>query len=119
MLISVLAIAPRVYVYTRIGRELFNPFTRMFVILLMIIIAFSGLGIFVANLVFYLTRKKEEKNASPQDDIQVQAKADEVEALPDEKEPYIPIIPEDLVELEGAEFSDIQKLRKKFKRRER
>ena len=31
MLVSVAAIAPRVYVYTRIGREIFNPFSRIYV----------------------------------------------------------------------------------------
>lgn len=117
MLISVLSIAPRVYVYTRIGREIFNPFTRVFVILLMCFAAFGGVGVFVVNTVFYIKRKREVDGG--EDEFEAEADEEGETELKPQKEPYIPIIPEDLAELEGAEFEDIQNLRKKFKRRER
>lgn len=101
MLVSVAAIAPRVYVYTRIGREIFNPFSKVFIVLIMILAGFSGLGVFIANTVFYVKRKKDAQS--------------DIEQAEDEPEPYIPIIPEDLAELEGAEYSDIQNLRNKFR----
>lgn len=64
MLISIAAIAPRTYVYTRIGRELFNPFSKVFITLLMILVAFSGLGVFITNMVFYFRRRKEDINSA-------------------------------------------------------
>ena len=116
MLVSMLAIAPRVYVYTRIGKELFNPFTRLFVILLMILAAFSGLGIFAVFIVSYIKRRRDEKSgiAEPEEP----AEEAEEHKHRSKRELYIPIVPEELAELEGAEFDDIQNLRNKFKGRE-
>lgn len=88
MIISVLAIAPRVYVYTRIGRELFNPFSRTFVILIMIFAAFSGVGIFIANTVFYFKRKKDE--SSGKNDFLNEADMAQ-DSFQTQKEPYVPI----------------------------
>ena len=114
MLTSVLAVAPRVYVYTRMGRELFNPFTKTFVVLLMIFAAFSGLGILIANTVFFFKRRRDIQ--SGKDDFEEEAEEDAEDTVSD-RELYIPVIPEDLAELEGAEFEDVQRLRKKFKGR--
>ncbi len=77
MLISVLAVAPRVYVYTRMGKELFNPFSKTFIILLMFFAGFSGLGIFIANTVIYIKRKKEV-NKKLQADLELQLEAEAV-----------------------------------------
>ncbi|MBQ6380537.1 MAG: TVP38/TMEM64 family protein [Clostridia bacterium] len=112
MLVSLLAIAPRVYVYTRIGREIFNPFTKSFVVLIMIFVAFSGFGVFIANTVFYIKRKRDEKDGKIEFEEQ---EALEQEQDSSKKEQYIPILPEDLTALEGAEFEDVQNLRNKFR----
>ncbi|MBR0415444.1 MAG: TVP38/TMEM64 family protein [Clostridia bacterium] len=112
MLISLAAIAPRVYVYTRIGKEIFNPFSRSFVILVMILVAFSGVGIFIANLVFFIKNKHDEKSGKEEfEDQQEQTVIEDQE----QRERYIPILSEDLQELEGAEAEDVQNLRNKFK----
>lgn len=113
MLISLIAIAPRVYVYTRIGREIFNPFTRTFVILIMIFAAFGGVGTFIANTVFFIKRKNDEK--SGKDAFEAQQQMPEIsEESEDKKERYIPIAPEQINELDGMEYEDIQRLRNKF-----
>ena len=111
MLISVLAIAPRVYVYTRIGREIFNPFTRTFVILIMIFIAFGGVGIFITNTVFYFKRRSDDK--SGKSDFEQAGEAEPLQA--EDKERYIPVLPEELDTLGGAEYKDVQSLRNKFR----
>ena len=116
MLISVLSIAPRVYVYTRIGRELFNPFTKLFVSLIMIFAAFSGLGVFIVNTVFYFKRRRDIKEGK--DDFEAEQLQESENERSTEKEPYIPIASEDLAELEGVELNEIEDFRKKFKRRE-
>lgn len=111
MLISVLAIAPRVYVYTRIGREIFNPFTRTFVILIMIFIAFGGVGIFITNTVFYFKRRSDDK--SGKSDFEQAGEAEPLQT--EDKERYIPVLPEELDTLGGAEYKDVQSLRNKFR----
>ncbi|MBQ3431436.1 MAG: TVP38/TMEM64 family protein [Clostridia bacterium] len=120
MLVSVLAISPRVYVYTRIGREIFNPFSRNFVILLMIFVAFGGVGVFIANTVFYIKRKNDDTSATAAlEEQQATQVLQENSAQEDaKKERYIPILPEDLEELDGMEYDDIQRLRNKFNGRE-
>ena len=120
MLVSVLAISPRVYVYTRIGREIFNPFSRNFVILLMIFVAFGGVGVFIANTVFYIKRKNDDTSATAAlEEQQATQVLQEDSAQEDaQKERYIPILPEDLEELDGMEYDDIQRLRNKFNGRE-
>ena len=111
MLVSVLAIAPRVYVYTRIGREIFNPFTRTFVILIMIFIAFGGVGIFITNTVFYFKRRSDDK--SGKSDFEQAGESEPLQA--EDKERYIPVLPEELDTLGGAEYKDVQSLRNKFR----
>ena len=117
MLVSVLAITPRVYVYTRIGREIFNPFTRTFVILIMIFVAFGGLGFFITNTVFFIKRKRDKTSDEDTNNEQEQipdAPHEHEKEHQDEKEHYIPILPENLEELDGMEYEDIQRLRNKF-----
>ena len=111
MLISLAAIAPRVYVYTRIGREIFNPFSRTFVILIMVFAAFGGVGFFIVNLVIYIKRKNDQK--SGKDDFEEEQDAPEPDEI-EQKERYIPILPEEMETLDGAEYDDIKKLRNKF-----
>ena len=111
MLISLAAIAPRVYVYTRIGREIFNPFSRTFVILIMIFVAFGGVGFFIVNLVFYIKRKNDR--ASGKDAFEEEQVSEE-KTNAESKERYIPILPEDAEALDGAEYEDISELRNKF-----
>ncbi len=115
MLISLAAIAPRVYVYTRIGREIFNPFSRTFVILIMIFVAFGGVGFFIVNLVFYIKRKNDR--ASGKDAFEEEQVSEE-ETNAESKERYIPILPEDADALDGAEYEDISELRNKFNGRQ-
>jgi len=111
MLISLAAIAPRVYVYTRIGREIFNPFSRTFVILIMIFVAFGSVGFFIVNLVFYIKRKNDR--ASGKDAFEEEQVSEE-KTNAESKERYIPILPEDAEALDGAEYEDISELRNKF-----
>ena len=111
MLISLAAIAPRVYVYTRIGREIFNPFSRTFVILIMIFVAFGGVRYFVINLVIYSKRKKDQ--TSGKDDFEEEQNAPQAPDL-EQKEQYIPILPEEMETLDGTEYDDIKNLRNKF-----
>jgi len=115
MLVSLLAIAPRVYVYTRIGKEIFNPFTRSFVILIMILVAFSGVGILIANIVFYIKNKRDETSGEEEFETQQTEQTDVEDEQ--QRERYIPILPEELQVLEGAELEDVQNLRNKFKGR--
>lgn len=50
--ISVIGIMPRLYVATQLGHSIFNPFSRQFVFILMIIVLFFGISAFVSNI-FY------------------------------------------------------------------
>lgn len=130
MLVSVLAVAPRVYVYTRLGKELFNPFSKTFIILLMFFAGFSGLGVFIANTVIYIKRKKEENKKLAEDmELEKEAKTvfedTEIQSEEQPKEKYVPVF-ENEVELEAKEKkphknseninSDIENLREIFNR---
>ncbi len=42
LVLSVLGFMPRLYIYTRIGSVMYNPFSKEFIILIMIIVAFTG-----------------------------------------------------------------------------
>ena len=130
MIVSVLAVAPRVYVYTRLGKELFNPFSKTFIILLMFFAGFSGLGVFIANTVIYIKRKKEE-NKKLAEDMELEKEAKTVfedtgiQSEEQPKEKYVPVF-ENEVELETKEKkphknseninSDIENLREIFNR---
>ncbi len=52
MLLSTIGFAPRLYVYTKIGVELFNPFSAKFITLLIIIVAFTGITALAFNIYY-------------------------------------------------------------------
>lgn len=131
MLISVLAVAPRVYVYTRLGKELFNPFSKQFIVLLMFFAGFSGIGIFIANTVIYIKRKNEEKKKLAED-MEIEKEAEtvfedsKIESEQSPKEKYVPVF-ENEVESESKKAdpkkgnekninNDIENLREIFNR---
>ena len=49
---STLGFLPRIYVYTSIGGELFNPFSVRFILLIMAAVVFTGTGALVLNLIY-------------------------------------------------------------------
>lgn len=57
-LLSLLGLAPRLYIYTKIGSTIYNPFSVQFIVLLMIIVAFTGISIMTFN-VFYGIKSKQ------------------------------------------------------------
>ena len=131
MLISVLAVAPRVYIYTRLGKELFNPFSKQFIVLLMFFAGFSGIGIFIANTVIYIKRKNEEKKKLAVD-MEIEKEAEtvfedsKIKSEQSPKEKYVPVF-ENEVESESKKAepkkgnekninNDIENLREIFNR---
>lgn len=58
--LSLLGFAPRLYIYTKIGTAIYNPFSVQFIVLLMIIVAFTGVSVITFNL-FY-GRKSRQMN---------------------------------------------------------
>lgn len=58
LVLSVLGFMPRLYIYTRIGSVLYNPFSKEFIILIMIIVAFSGLTSLTFNI-FYGIKSRQ------------------------------------------------------------
>lgn len=56
--ISLLGFAPRLFIYTKIGTAIYNPFSVQFIVLLMIIVAFSGVSIITFNI-FYGRKSKQ------------------------------------------------------------
>jgi uncharacterized membrane protein YdjX (TVP38/TMEM64 family) len=57
-LLSLIGFAPRLYVYTKLGAEITNPFSPRFLILLIIIVAFTGVSSLLFNL-FYGIKSKQ------------------------------------------------------------
>ncbi len=57
-LLSILGFAPRLFIYTKIGSSIYNPFSVQFITLLMIVVAFTGISIIVFNL-FYGIKSKQ------------------------------------------------------------
>jgi uncharacterized membrane protein YdjX (TVP38/TMEM64 family) len=57
-LLSFLGFAPRLYVYTKLGAEITNPFSPRFIILLMIMVGFTGVSSIAFNI-FYGVRSKQ------------------------------------------------------------
>ncbi len=92
MLISMASIAPRIYIYTSIGREIFNPFTTKFVMLIMLFCALSGLGTFIVNFAFYLKRRNDEKEQSA---VIEKLRHDSENEMMEESEPEIGFTPSD------------------------
>ncbi len=58
LVLSVLGFMPRLYIYTRIGSVLYNPFSKEFIVLIMIIVAFTGITSLVFNI-FYGIRSRQ------------------------------------------------------------
>ncbi len=58
LVLSVLGFMPRLYIYTRIGSVMYNPFSKEFIILIMIIVAFTGITSLVFNI-FYGIRSRQ------------------------------------------------------------
>ena len=56
--LSLIGFLPRLFIYTKIGAELYNPFSRQFIILLIIIVAFTGLTSLIFN-VFYGIKSRQ------------------------------------------------------------
>ena len=58
LVLSVLGFMPRLYIYTRIGSVLYNPFSKEFIVLIMIIVAYTGITSLVFNI-FYGIRSRQ------------------------------------------------------------
>lgn len=58
LVLSILGFMPRLYIYTRIGSVLYNPFSKEFIVLIMIIVAFTGITSLVFNI-FYGIRSRQ------------------------------------------------------------
>ncbi len=58
VLLSLVGLFPRIYVYTSIGTELFNPFSVKFIVLLMVIVAFSSISSMAFNI-YYGKKSKQ------------------------------------------------------------
>ncbi|MCD7722900.1 MAG: hypothetical protein LUH82_02955 [Clostridiales bacterium] len=56
--LSVLGFMPRLYIYTKLGSALYNPFSKEFIILTIIIVVFTGLSSLVFN-VFYGIKSRQ------------------------------------------------------------
>lgn len=63
MLVSLAGIFPRIFVYTYLGREIFDPFSKKFVGLLIVMALAVGLSVFVTNLIFYTRRNLLNKDS--------------------------------------------------------
>ncbi|MCC8074296.1 MAG: hypothetical protein LIO62_09265 [Clostridiales bacterium] len=58
--LSLLGFAPRLYMYTKIGTAIYNPFSVRFIVLLILIVTFTGISIMMFNI-FY-GRKSNQMN---------------------------------------------------------
>lgn len=56
--LSILGFAPRLFIYTNIGSAIYNPFSVQFIVLLMLIVAFTGVSILIFNI-FYGIKSKQ------------------------------------------------------------
>ncbi len=56
--LSLLGFAPRLFIYTKIGSAIYNPFSVQFIVLLMVIIAFTGISIIAFNLYYGIKSKQ-------------------------------------------------------------
>lgn len=58
--LSLLGFAPRLFIYTKIGTEIYNPFSSRFIILLMMIVGFFGITSMAFNI--YYGRRSRQMN---------------------------------------------------------
>lgn len=56
--LSILGFAPRLFIYTKIGSAIYNPFSVQFIVLLMVIVAFTGISVITFNI-FYGIKSKQ------------------------------------------------------------
>lgn len=56
--LSLVGFAPRIYIYTKLGAEIRNPFSAQFIILLIIIVAFTGITSLIFNI-FYGIKSRQ------------------------------------------------------------
>lgn len=56
--LSLLGFAPRLFIYTKIGSAIYNPFSVQFIVLLMVIIAFTGISSIAFNLYYGIKSKQ-------------------------------------------------------------
>lgn len=57
-LLSLLGFMPRLFIYTKIGSAIYNPFSVQFLVLLIIIVAFTGMSIILFNIFTVLNLSK-------------------------------------------------------------
>lgn len=57
-LLSLMGFMPRLFIYTKIGSAIYNPFSAQFLVLLIIIVSFTGLSIILFNI-FYGIKSKQ------------------------------------------------------------
>ena len=50
--LSIIGILPRLYIYTRIGAAIYNPFSRQFILLAMLVVLFTGLTSLAFNIYY-------------------------------------------------------------------
>ncbi len=58
LILSLLGFAPRLFIYTKIGSVIYNPFSRELIILLIIIVLFTGITTLIFNI-FYGIRSRQ------------------------------------------------------------
>lgn len=58
--LSILGFAPRLFMYTKIGSSIYNPFSVQFIVLLMIVVAFSCISVMAFNI--YYGNKSKQMN---------------------------------------------------------
>lgn len=56
--LSVLGIFPRLFIYTRIGAEIYNPFSRQFILWALLIVVFTGITSLIFNI-FYGIKSRQ------------------------------------------------------------
>lgn len=57
-ILSLLGFAPRLFIYTKIGSSIYNPFSVQFIVLLMVVVAFTGISVMTFN-VYYGIKSKQ------------------------------------------------------------
>lgn len=56
--LSLMGFAPRLFIYTKIGSSIYNPFSVQFIVLLIVVVAFTGISVFTFNI-FYGIKSKQ------------------------------------------------------------
>lgn len=57
-LLSLIGFAPRLYIYTKLGAAITNPFSVQFITLLMIVVGFTGLTSLIFNIIYGIKSKQ-------------------------------------------------------------